>query len=214
LNEPVKIGVVDDHYLFRYGISQALKQFEFAELVFDAENGQDFIEKQRMNPAEIVFLDIKMPVMDGYEALLVASREFPALKFIILTMLDGGEYFDKILKVGVQGYLMKNIDRIDLETALKVIMKGQYYYCPEVLLYLRRHFNRTAEISVNQSRLTKREIEILQLIYEGYSNKDISEKLYLSLSTVKNHRYNLKIKTKTKNTAGLISYGLKNMILK
>jgi DNA-binding NarL/FixJ family response regulator len=214
LNEPVKIGVVDDHYLFRYGISQVLKQFEFTELVFDAENGQDFIEKQRINPADIVLLDIKMPVMNGYETLLVASREFPALKFIILTMLDGGEYFDEILKVGVQGYLMKNIARIELETALKAIMKGQYYYCHEVLLYLRKQFNKASEFSVNISNLTKREIEILQLIYEGYSNKEISGKLYLSLYTVKNHRYNLKKKTKAKNTAGLISYGLKNAILK
>jgi two-component system response regulator NreC len=129
-------------------------------------------------------------------------------------MLDGGEYFDEILKVGVHGYLMKNIDQIELETALKAIMKGQYYYSPEVLSYLRNQFNNASEISVNKSKLTKREVEILQLIYKGYSNREISEKLYLSLFTVKNHRYNLKRKANAKNTAGLISYGLKNTILR
>ena len=214
MSQPIKIGIVDDHYFFRYGISQVLKQFDFTELVFEAENGQDFIEKQRINPAEIIFLDIKMPVMNGYETLLVASKEFPDLKFIVLTMLDGGEYIDKIMKVGVHGFLMKTIDHIELEIAIKAIMNGQYYYCSEVLSYLRNHLDKTSEKSYNNSKLTKREIQILQLIYEGYSNREISEKLYLSLFTVKNHRYNLKMKTKAKNTAGLISYGIKDMILK
>jgi DNA-binding NarL/FixJ family response regulator len=214
MNNPVKIGIVDDHYFYRYGISQVIKQFEFAEMVLDAENGQDFIEKQRINPAEIIFLDIRMPVMNGYETLLLASREFPALKFIILTMLDGGEYFDEILKVGVHGFLMKNIDQLELEIALRTIMKGQNYYSPEVLIYLRGQINKDSKISANKIKLTKREDEILRLIYEGYSNKEISQKLYLSLFTVKNHRYNLKMKTKAKNTAELISFGLKNLILK
>jgi DNA-binding NarL/FixJ family response regulator len=213
MNRLIKIGIVDDHYFFRYGISQALRQFDFIDLIYNAENGQDFIEKQRSNPADIVFLDIKMPVMNGYETLMMASKEFPALKFIVLTMLDGHEYIDKILKIGVNGYLMKNTDPTELETALKLVIDGHHYYCPEVLSYLSDRLNRTYEISHKANRLTKREMEILHLIYEGYSNKEISEKLYLSSYTVKNHRYNMKKKTNAKNSAGLISYGIKNTLL-
>jgi DNA-binding NarL/FixJ family response regulator len=210
----MKIGVVDDHYFYRYGISQGLKQIEFVELVFNAENGLDFIEKQRISPAEVIFLDINMPVMDGYETLRVASKEFPALKFIILTMLDGDKYIDEILKVGVHGYLMKNMDQTELEASLRAIMKGRYYYCSEVVSYLSGQFNKAHESFNTPSKLTKREIEILHLIYEGCSNKEISEKLYISLCTVKNHRYNLKKKTDVKNTAGLISYGIKNNLIR
>jgi DNA-binding NarL/FixJ family response regulator len=209
----MKIAVIDDHYLYRLGICQTLKRIKFVELVFEAENVQDFIKKQRNNPAEIILLDINMPLMNGYETLRLVSHEFPTLKFIILALVDGEEHIDKILKVGVYGYLMKNIDKTELEVALKAIMKGQHYFCPEVLSYLSCKFNNALETSFNTSKLTKRENEILHLIYEGYSNREISEKLYISSYTVKNHRYNLKKKTKTRNVAGLISYGLKHNIL-
>lgn len=214
LKKPLKIGVVDDHYFFRYGVIQVLRNFEFAELVYEAENGKDFIVKQRMNPAEVILLDIRMPVMNGYEALQVASKEFPALKIIILSMLDGNENIDEFLKAGVHGYLMKNSEREELEAALKGVMKGQYYYCTEVLNHLRSNYNRASDYTKLNIKLTKRETEILHLIYEGYSNKKISEMLYISIFTVKNHRYKMKKKFNAKNTAGLISYAIKNNILK
>ena len=214
MNKLLKIGIVDDHYFFRHGLIQVLNQFEFAELVFDAEHGKDFLEKQRINPADVIILDIHMPVMNGYETVQAASVEFPNLKYIILTMLDGIDYIDFFLKAGVHGYLKKNLDQSEFEVALKAVMKGEYYYCSEVLTHLRNNLNRTSGNSKTPSKLTKREAEILQLIYEGYSNKRISEKLYISLFTAKNHRYKLKKKINVKNTAELISYGIKNNILK
>jgi DNA-binding NarL/FixJ family response regulator len=214
LNKLLKIGIVDDLYFFRYGVIQALKQFEFADLVFAVETGKDFFEKQRINPAEVILLGIHKPVLNGCETFQAASREFPNLKFIILTMLDGNEYIDQFLKAGVHGYLKKNSDPLELETALKAVLNGQYYYCSEVLSHLRNHLNKASENSTIKSILTKRETEILHLIYEGYSNKKISEKLYISLFTAKNHRYKMKKKINAKNTAGLISFGIKNNILK
>jgi DNA-binding NarL/FixJ family response regulator len=209
-----KIAIVEDHSFYRNGLCLALKRLKFADLIFDASNGKEFLEKQRKNPADIVLMDIMMPIMGGFEAITLAKKEFPDLKVIILTMLEEDEYIQQFVALGVQGYLLKNIDNKGLETALKAIINGHNYYSEELMGFFSRSLRERAEKPNDSVQLTQREAEILQLIYEGLSNQEIANKLFISVRTVTNHRYNLKNKTATKNTASLINYALKNKLLK
>jgi len=209
-----KVAIVDDHEFFRYGVAQTIKRFSFVELAFAAINGKDFIEKQAANPADLVLLDIDMPQMDGYEVVIESRKLFPELKIVIFSGSDEDETFRKFLGAGISGYLTKTIDQKGLETALKAIIDGKNYYSQELMSYFTRELTQTFNVAPNHARLTSRELEILQLIFDGLSNKEIADKLFISIRTVTNHRFNIKAKTSTKNTAGLISYGLKNKLLK
>jgi DNA-binding NarL/FixJ family response regulator len=191
----------------------AIRRFKFAELAFDAADGIEFFEKQRKTPADIALLDVVMPGMNGLETVNLSKHEFPGLKIVILSMLDEDDTIQQFIQAGVQGYLLKNIDNKGLETALKAVINGQNYYSSELMSFFTRSLKSQHEKSTNKINLTKRELEILQLIFEGYSNQEIANKLFISIRTVTNHRFNIHNKTGAKNTAGLISYGLKYKLI-
>jgi len=214
LNSLPKIAIVEDHDFYRQGLSLTIKRFKFLELAYEAINGKDFFEKQRKNPADIILLDIMMPGMGGHDVVMESKKEFPELKIIILTMLDEDENIRKFIEAGVQGYLLKNIDHKGLEVALKAIIEGKNYYSTELMSYFTRQIKSENGSSKKNVQLSKRELEILQLIYDGLSNQEIADKLFISIRTVTNHRYNLKLKAAVKNTAGLISFGLKHKLVK
>jgi DNA-binding NarL/FixJ family response regulator len=213
MESQIKVAVVDDHEFFKSGVLLALKRIKFVSLVYSASDGIDFISKQRTNPADVVLLDINMPRLDGYSAFMQVRKEFPDLKVIILSVTEDESQIDKFVAAGVNGYLLKNIDQHDLETAIQAITRGEPYYSREVMSYLMRQLKIGREMDGARNKLSKRELEIFQLIYDGYSNQEIAEKLFISVRTVTNHRHNLKNKTATKNTAGLISFGLKNRLI-
>ncbi len=208
-----RIAVVEDHSFYRNGLCMAIRRLKFLELAFEASNGLEFLEKQRINPADVVLIDVMMPVMDGYATVVAAKNEFPQLKFIILTMLDEDETIRKFLQAGAQGYLLKNVDNKGLETALKAVICGRQYFSDELMPFFTRSLKNTKEKPSNNIKLTKRELEIIQLIFEGFSTQEIADKLFVSVRTVSNHRFNLNNKIGAKNTAGLISFALKNKLV-
>lgn len=192
----------------------ALKRMKFVELSFEASNGMEFLEKQRKKPADIILLDLLMPVMDGFDTLTAVSKEFPGLKVIVLSDLEDDDTIERCIEAGVQGYLVKNINAKGLQTALKAVINGKVYFSEEIMeFFTRRLITRPSE-PFGKMELTRREIEILSLIFEGYTNKEIAEKLFLSVRTVTNHKYKMLQKTSSRNTAGLISFGIRNKILK
>lgn len=130
-----------------------------------------------------------------------------------MTMLDEDETIQKFIQAGVQGYLLKNIDNKGLETALTAVIEGKQYYSDELMSFFTRSLNQKTEKQTNRIKLTKREREILQLIFEGHSTQEIADKLFVSIRTVSNHRFNLNNKTGAKNTASLISFALKNKLV-
>jgi DNA-binding NarL/FixJ family response regulator len=209
----IKVSVVDDHEFFKSGVVLALKRLKFVSLVYTAFDGLDFIEKQRKSPADIVLLDISMPRLDGYNALLQVKKEFPGIKVIVLTASDNDEQIERFFNAGINGYLLKNIDQHELEAALQALIQGELYYSKELMSYFMRRLKTGKDNEEIRNKLSKREMEIFQLIYDGYSNQEIAEKLFISVRTVTNHRHNLKMKTATKNTAGMISFGLKNKLI-
>jgi DNA-binding NarL/FixJ family response regulator len=214
MTKPVtRIAVVEDHSFYRNGLCMAIRRLKFAELAFEASNGLEFLEKQRVNPADVALIDVMMPVMDGFETVMAAKDEFPQLRFIILTMLDEDETIRKFIQTGVQGYLLKNIDNKGLETALRAVINGKQYFADELLPFFTRSLKQEKERPLNQVKLTRREIEILQLIFEGLTTQEIADRLFVSIRTVSNHRFNLNNKTGARNTAGLISFALRNKLV-
>jgi DNA-binding NarL/FixJ family response regulator len=208
-----KVAVVEDHDFYRNGLCLALKRIKSVELAFEAVNGKDFLYHLKNNPVDIVLLDIMMPVMGGYEVVQELKKNYPNVKVIILTMLDEEENIRKFIDAGVYGYLLKNIDHRNLEIALNAVIEGQNYYSTEIMSFFTRQLrtNKTHEV---KTLLSRRELEILQLIYEGFSNQEMADKLFISVRTVTNHRFNIMQKTGVKNTAGLINFGIKQKLLK
>lgn len=207
-----KVAIVDDHEFFRKGLIIALKRINFIKFIYEASNGRDFIDKQEAEPADIVLMDVRMPELDGYKTLIECKKRFPDLKIIILTMFEDDECIRKFIEAGAQGYILKNIDQNGLKAAIKSVIEGKQYFSNELMTFFLRQFN-DKKVQENKSHeLTRRELEILRLIFEGFSNNEIAEKLHISIRTVTNHRANLKQKTNSKNTACLISYGIRNKL--
>jgi DNA-binding NarL/FixJ family response regulator len=205
--KPIEIYVADDHKMFTDGIESILLQETEISILGAARNGLQLLALQQNHPADVVLLDISMPEMDGEETAARLLKEFPQTKILMLTMHNAVEYIVPLVKMGVHGYLLKNTDKTELINAIKSIHQSGQYFSGEIAQKLAasiRHYDD------KQVKLTHRELEVLQLVFDGLSTVEISEKLYLSPRTVETHRSNLLNKTECKNTAQLINYALKN----
>lgn len=216
-NNKHRIMVVDDHYIFRNGLIDLLEEIENVELAGEASSGKEFLELvQEVNP-DIVFMDIKMPEMNGIEATAIAMEKYPDLKIVALSMFGDSEYLDEMLQAGAIGYLLKNIGREDLEKAIKNIAEGKGYFSEEMLILVtRKVFARKGEEQIKSviDSFTKRELEVLELVCKGFSNNQIAEMLHISPRTVGGHRNNLLSKTSLKNSASLVSFAMKHKLVK
>ncbi len=190
-----------------------VNRLKYANVVGEASNGQEFLELQKEKKADLVLLDLQMPIMNGIEASKIAIRDFPDLKVVILTMFDDAEYIENMIDTGVHGYLLKNITRDLLDQALQSIANGNTYYSPELWSYFSKRFSEQKKDEHADIAFTKREKEILQLICDGLNNKEISEELFISERTVVGHKSNLLSKTNCKSTISLLSYAIKNKLV-
>ena len=213
-DKTLKILIVDDHEFFRNGLKMVVNRLKYATVVGEASNGQEFIELQKEKEADLVLLDIQMPIMNGIEASEIAIMEFPELKIVILTMFDDEEYIEKMMDIGVHGFLLKNITKDLLDQALQSIAAGNTYYSPELWSYFGKKFSEQKKEEKTDLQFTPREKEILQLICDGLSNKEISEELFISERTVIGHKSNLLAKTNCKSTISLLSFAIKNKLVK
>jgi len=209
-----KVIIVDDHKLFRNGLSLLLNSFNDIEVVDEASNGKEFIENLGKNDVDVILMDIDMPEMNGIDATKIAIDKYPELKIITLSMYGEGEYYYKMINAGVKGFLLKNSDINEVKKAIKVVADGSTYFSEEILYNIVKNIRSINVIESNPDDLSKREIEILVQICKGLSNKEIAELLNISKRTVDKHRENLLSKTHSKNTANLVMYAIKNKIIK
>jgi DNA-binding NarL/FixJ family response regulator len=201
--------IVDDHEFFRKGVMLTLERFSFIKIIAEASNGLEFMELLKKKPVDIVLMDINMPGMDGVETTKKALEVNPNLKIIALTMFGEEQYLESMIDAGASGFILKNIDAAGLEYALKTVSEGKNYYSPEVM-----NFFANKRSKKNQTRLTKRETEILEYVAKGLTNQQIANTLYVSLRTITNHRANMHKKVGVKNTIGLLSWAIKQNIIK
>ena len=204
-----KIFIVDDHEIFRKGFAMVVSTFDNIELCGEASNGKEFLEAIEKVDADLVFMDIKMPVMTGIEATKAALEIKPELKIVALSMFGEEKYLQSMIEAGVVGFLLKNIKREELEIAVKLILEGKNYYSEELLSF----FTKKYISNKPDADISKRELEVLQLIAKGFTNQEISDKLFISLRTVEGHKTNLIQKTGSKNIVNLLMYAMKNNLI-
>ena len=180
-----QIILVDDHEYFRLGLKMVLDHLPYVKVIGEASNGIECLELLRTSKVDIVFMDINMPEMDGIEATQKALELNKDIKIIALTGLN--DQYEKMIIAGACGIICKDVKSDKLEYALQQVISGKNYYSPDVIDYMmkREQFNR------NHVAFTKREVEILNLIAEGYNSQQIADKLFISHRTITNHRANM-----------------------
>ena len=209
----IKVIIADDHPVFRNGLENILKHVKPIGQVKQAANGREVIELLEKGQAEIVFMDINMPVMDGIAATKLIKKQFPFVKVIALSMHDDRDHIKEMFTSGAVGYLLKNTTKDEVEEAIRTVLNGETFYTKEVSDVLLKNILTSAPKHQTVTEpLSEREKEVLRLICKQFSTKEIAEQLWISERTVENHRIHLLQKTGSKNIAGLVYYAIENKL--
>ncbi len=205
--DKIKILVVDDHAIMRDGIRALLDIHDDIEIVGEASEGKEAIERVRELAPDVVIMDIAMPGMDGLEATRRIVKKNPKVKVLVLTQYDNREYILSAIKAGTAGYVPKKALSSDLVSAIHAVYKGDSFLYPSAAATLMKDYLRQAEEEPYDS-LTDREREILKLIAEGHTSREIAEMLVISLKTVLGHRAKIMQKLDIHNRTTLIKYAM------
>ena len=200
----IRIVLADDHALIREGFKKLLIEREnpFVELVGEAENGKELLEIVAKTQPDLVLTDIKMPLLTGLDALKEIKEKNPEIKVVIHKKHEESEYIKRAISSGADGYLSKNIEQQELERAIKTVFNGVKYFSASVNAILLTQLSE--QHAIEQTDISPRENEVLQLVAQGLSTKQIAAQLDISNRTVETHRINLLKKLKANNTAELI----------
>jgi two-component system response regulator DegU len=215
MNKTINALVVEDQPVYRNGIVKILSSLEFVENCNSAENGQVAIDKFLDMQYNVVFMDIEMPVMDGIKATKIIKERFPDTIIIILSMFNIKKQVIELLEMGVNGYILKTTDEEEIIKALMLIAEGRQYFTDSVYKIWADHcINKSALLTpiTNQPKLSVREIEIVKLICEQRTAKNIADFLCVSESTVNNHRSHIMQKIGVDNTVGVVIYAIEHGI--
>lgn len=211
------IVVTDDHRLFRKGMCALLSGFDTVNQTGEAENGLVLINLIRSGELvpDLVLLDINMPVMDGIETTRYLKEHHPQIRIIIISMDEDVQLVSHLIDEGVDGYLLKNSDPDELEHAIRMVLKNEFYLSASLTGAILRNSvgNNNLEPSSLLADISEREIEILQLICQEYTASEIADKLMISARTVDGHRRKLLEKSKARNMAGLVIFAIKNKLI-
>jgi len=204
-----RVFIADDHTLFRKAMVNLMKTFERVEDVMDAENGKELLALMKTQKPDVVIVDLQMPVMDGAETCEQIISRYPDVKIIILTMHDSERFILSMMEAGVHAFLLKNTEPEELEKAIYAVAEKDFYHNDLVGAVLRKNVKdkRVAQRpSFRQTELTDREKEMLVLICQDLTIREIGQLLSLSENTVRNHRVNIMDKIGVNNTVGLVKY--------
>ena len=210
--EPFTVFLVDDHRLFREGLSLLLGNLPYISEVFVAADGNEFLQQLEKTQPDLVFMDINMPGPDGIETTQKALEKHPDLKIIALSMYADEDYYTRMINAGARGFILKNSGIQEVEDCIRNVISGHNYFSPEILDGILRNISRKAK-PVKTGELSEREEEVLYRICQGHSNQEIASLLHISKRTVDKHRENLLLKTDSKNTAGLVMFAIRNGIV-
>ncbi len=208
------ILLVDDHLIFRGSLKSLITNEKIGIIIGEASNGKEFLDILENKIPDLVLMDISMPVMDGLEATIRAIEKHPDLKILALSMFGDENYYYKMVKAGVKGFLLKSSDIKELEHAIKEVTSGESHFSNELLRNIITNFGKNAPRQAQEiSSLTNRELEVIKFICNGLNNEEIADKLHISPKTVKGHRANLLAKTGCKNSPSMVIYAIRNKLI-
>ena len=211
----ITVLLADDHTVLRQGIRALLETQPDMAVVGEATNGREAVELARKLHPAVILMDISMPILNGLEATRQIKKELPECQVVVLTMHENEEYLVNILQAGATGYVLKQAADRELIEAVRIASRGDTYLYPRIARLLVADYLRRVETGVPDERdaaydtLTQREREILKLIAQGHTNKEIAELLVLSVKTVENHRYSLTNKLNAHDRGELIKYAIR-----
>lgn len=215
MDERIRVLIADDHIIVRSGLRLLLEAEEGIQVVGEALDGNEAIRLAEKHLPDVILMDISMPGMDGLEATQKIKTNWPQIKVLVLTMHRSDEYFFEMLKAGASGYIIKGAETNELIQALRVVGRDEVYLYPSMAQKLVKdflNFNQWGEGS--GSSLSSREKEILALLADGYSTKEISVKLVISTSTVHSHRSNIMTKLGLNSRRELIQFARKRGLIR
>lgn len=192
-----------------------LQSFEEVNTVDEAENGKEALEKLSSENFDLILLDLEMPVLDGWETAKKIVSKFPEVKIIMISMHDSLQIISDLIEIGVHSYLLKNAEPEEVHKAILSVLNNDFYYNQIVSKALHKKIQKNGLEKPGAARradISPREVEILQLICQELTMKEIGEKLFLSEQTIHTHRKNLMKKTKAKNAVGLVKFAFQNGI--
>jgi DNA-binding NarL/FixJ family response regulator len=216
MSTKTKIILVDDHLLFREGIKLLIETEGMGVVIAEASNGKEFLDLLQTQDPDLVLMDIEMPVMGGVEATSMAISLKPAVKILLVTMLDMSNDYAKLVHTGAMGCVLKSAGKQELENAIKTVIGGESYFSNELLRKIILDFGKQKPAPSNTLPViidfTERELEVLNYLCEGLSPSEISVKINRSIKTVEAHRAKLLQKTYTRNTVNLVLYAIRNKL--
>jgi DNA-binding NarL/FixJ family response regulator len=214
----IKIAIADDHKIFRDGIKMALGAKENLKMLWEAEDGKDMMHKISVKLPDVLLMDIRMPEIDGINALQILRKEYASVKIIVLTMYDDQQMVNKMMEMGANAYLTKSTDPEEIHTAILTCMNEDFYFNELVNNAVMGKLMQKKNVRQNFSHVlpitfTDKEIKIIQLLGEDMSTEEISKVVFLSPRTVETIRQNLKSKANVKTIAGLVMYAMRNKLI-
>lgn len=202
----IRVYLADDHMLFRKGLIRLIQSFKRVGEIREAANGKELIRIMKESPPEVVLVDLHMPVMGGEEVCEWIEKNHPEVKVVMLTMEDAEEYIQQLISLGAHAYLSKGAPPEEVEKAIYAVVDKDFYHNDLVMRALRNFTIRQTRIRRDAPQFTRRELEIIRLICDEFTMKEIAARLDLSESTVQNQRATVMDKMSVKNTAGLVKY--------
>lgn len=219
MNKNIRIALVDDHTLLRDALSMALQQVDDFQIVANFSSGEEIINQFRDVNPHIILMDIFLKGMTGIEATRWIKERDPSLKIILLSGEIKKHLVSAGIQAGIDGYLPKDIDRKSLINAIRVVANGEKYFNETIATLVFEDFYKKETVQIHSEQqlrktdLTKRELEVLALIADGKSNREVANELFISVKTVDTHKMHILDKLGLKNTAELVKYAIKNKLI-
>jgi len=212
----IRLAIADDHKIFRDGIRMALKDREYIKILWEAEDGKDMTHKLKIKEPDVLLMDIRMPEVDGIEAIKMIRHEYEGLKIIVLSMYDDKEIITKMMEMGANSYLTKTSEADEIYNAIVTCMNEDFYFNElvnsAVLLKL-QHKKSVRRFYPSTVKFTEKELRIMKLISEDKTTEEISQEVFLSPRTIETIRQSMKQKVGAKTIAGLVMYAMRNKLL-
>lgn len=216
VNEPIKVAIADDHKIFRDGIRMSLSGKDYLRIIWEAEDGKDLVHKMKIKLPDVLLMDIRMPEMDGVNAISLLRKEYEEVKIIVLTMYDDQEMISRMMEMGANAYLTKTTDPEEIYNAILSCMNDDYYFndlVNKAVMMKLQHKKSVRQFYPNPIKMSEKELKILKLIAEDKTTEEISKEVFLSPRTIETIRQNMKTKVGAKTIAGLVMYGMRNKLI-